>query len=129
MGTAISDSDLAALAARGQEQDAPEGQVLVREGASGGSLFVILSGSVAVTRGGRRIGRLGEGDLLGEVAMLDGGPRTASAVVESDARLLVVPASAVHELVEQRPTLRAALEQAAGERGVPGSGSASNHLT
>jgi CRP-like cAMP-binding protein len=129
MDTTISDSDLAALAARGQEQDAPEGQVLVREGASGGSLFVILSGSVAVTRGGRRIGRLGEGDLLGEVAMLAGGPRTASAVVESDARLLVVPASAVHELVEQRPTLRAALEQAAGERGGPGPGSASNHLT
>lgn len=129
MDTAISDSDLAALAARGQEQDAPEGQVLVREGASGGSLFVILSGSVAVTRGGRRIGHLGEGDLLGEVAMLAGGPRTASAVVESDARLLVVPASAVHELVEQRPTLRAALERAAGERSGRGPGGGSNHLT
>ena len=128
MDTAISDDGMAALAARGHEQDAPQGQVLVREGASGGSLFVILSGSVAVTRGGRRIGRLGEGDLLGEVAMLAGGPRTASAVVESDARLLVVPASAVHELVEQRPTLRAALEQAAGARGGPGPGSASDHL-
>ena len=124
MDTAISESDLAALAARGREQDAPEGQVLVREGASGGSLFVILSGSVAVTRGGRRIGQLGEGDLLGEVAMLAGGPRTASAVVESDARLLVVPASAVHELVEQRPTLREALEQAAGARSGPGAGTA-----
>jgi CRP-like cAMP-binding protein len=116
MATQISHSDLTALASRGQEQDAPQGQVLVREGASGGSLFVILSGSVAVTRGGRRIGELGEGDMLGEVAMLAGGPRTASAVVASDARLLVVPASAVHELVEQRPTLRAALEQAAGSR-------------
>jgi len=124
MDTAISDDDMAALAARGHEQDAPQGQVLVREGASGGSLFVILSGNVAVTRGGRRIGRLGEGDLLGEVAMLAGGPRTASAVVESDARLLVVPASAVHELVEQRPTLREALEQAAGARSGPGAGTA-----
>src|SRR5437899_9531234 len=129
MASPISPSDWSALRSRGNEQHAPEGQVLVREGATGGSLFVILSGSVAVTRGGRRIGRLGEGDLLGEVAMLAGGPRTASAVVESDARLLVVPASAVHELVEQRPTLRAALEQAAGERAGPGSGSASNHLT
>jgi CRP-like cAMP-binding protein len=115
MASQISRSDFSALASRGREQDAPAGQVLVREGASGGSLFVILSGSVAVTRGGRRIGELGEGDLLGEVAMLAGGPRTASAVVASDARLLVVPASAVHELVEQRPTLRAALEQAAGD--------------
>jgi CRP/FNR family cyclic AMP-dependent transcriptional regulator len=116
MSTSISDSDFNALASRGNEQDAPKGQVLVREGASGGSLFVILSGSVAVTRGGRRVAELGQGDMLGEVAMLDGRPRTASAVVEDDARLLVVPASAVHELVEQRPTLRAALEQAAGAR-------------
>ncbi len=124
MATQISDSDLTALASRGHEQDAPQGQVLVREGASGGSLFVILSGSVAVTRGGRRIGELGEGDMLGEMAMLAGGPRTASAVVASDARLLVVPASAVHELVEQRPTLRAALEQAAGSRSADDAGGA-----
>src|SRR5437773_29374 len=128
MDTAISDSDMAALASRGREQDAPQGQVLVREGASGGSLFVILSGSVAVTRGGRRIGRLGEGDLLGEVAMLAGGPRTASAVVESDARLLVIPASAVHELVEQRPTLRAALEHAADARRTDGPDTAPDDL-
>jgi len=117
MPSPISDSDWTALASRGHEQDAPEGQVLVREGATGGSLFVILSGSVAVTRGGRRIGELGRGDLLGELAMLKGGPRTASAVVERDARLLVVPASAVHELVGQRPTLRAALERAAAAHG------------
>jgi CRP/FNR family cyclic AMP-dependent transcriptional regulator len=128
MPTVITESDWRALMARGQEQDAPEGQVLVREGASGGSLFVILSGSVAVTRGGRRIGRLGEGDLLGEVAMLGGGPRTASAVVERDARLLVVPASAVHELVEQRPSLRVALERAASARGGHGPETATDHL-
>src|SRR5438128_9551206 len=116
MASPISPSDWSALRSRGSEQHAPEGQVLVREGATGGSLFVILSGSVAVTRGGRRIGELGEGDLLGEMAMLKGGPRTASAVVEREARLLVVPASAVHQLVTERPTLRAALEQAAATR-------------
>ena len=82
MADGLDKQDWEALAAHGHEQDAPEGQVLVREGATGGSLFVILSGSVAISRGGRRIGRLGEGDMLGEVAMLEGGPRTASAVVE-----------------------------------------------
>jgi CRP/FNR family transcriptional regulator, cyclic AMP receptor protein len=124
MNPHLSESDWAALVDRGQEQDAPQGQVLLREGASGGSLFVILSGSVAVTRGGRRIAELGQGDLLGEMAVLGDGERTASAVVESDARLLVVPASAVHKLVDERPTLRAALEQAASARrpGDPGSG-------
>jgi CRP-like cAMP-binding protein len=116
MNPHLSQSDWTALADRGHEQDAPRGQVLLREGASGGSLFVILSGSVSVTRGGRRIAQLGEGELLGEMAVLGDGARTASAVVESDARLLVVPASAVHQLVGERPTLRAALEQAASAR-------------
>ncbi|MDX6519720.1 MAG: family transcriptional regulator, cyclic receptor protein [Gaiellales bacterium] len=116
MNPHLSESDWAALAERGHEQDAPQGQVLLREGASGGSLFVILSGSVAITRGGRRIAELGEGELLGEMAVLGDGARTASAVVESDARLLVVPASAAHQLVDERPTLRAALEQAASAR-------------
>ena len=125
MSAGISNEDLAALRSRGQEQDAPRGQVLVREGASGGSLFVILSGSVAVSRGGRRLAELGAGDLLGEVAMLDGTARSASAVVETEARLLVVPASAVHDLVGERPTLRQALERSAAAHGSrdPGSGS------
>jgi CRP-like cAMP-binding protein len=60
--------------------------------------------------------------------MLAGGPRTASAVVESDARLLVIPASAVHELFEQRPTLRAALEQAADARSTDGPDTAPDDL-
>src|SRR5512133_397477 len=91
---------------QGGGQDAPAGQVLVREGATGGSLFVILSGTVAITRGGRRVGGLGEGDLFGEVALLEGGARTASAIVEQDARVLVVPASAVRALFDSRPALR-----------------------
>ncbi len=125
MGAGISDEDLAALHSRGQEQNAPRGQVLVREGASGGSLFVILSGSVAVSRGGRRIAELAAGDVLGEVAMLEGTARSASAVVETEARLLVVPASAVHALVDERPTLREALERSAAAHGPrdPGSDS------
>jgi CRP-like cAMP-binding protein len=114
--TTIDPGDWQALTQAGDEQDAPPGQVLVREGASGGSLFVILSGRVVITRGGRRIGELEAGALLGEAAMLDGRPRTASAVVEQQARLLVVPGSAVRALIEQRPGLRDALLRAAQAR-------------
>jgi CRP-like cAMP-binding protein len=112
----IDPQDWYALQQAGQEQDAEPGQVLVREGGTGGSLFVVLSGSVTVTRGGRRIGELGEGALLGEAAMLDGRPRTASVVVAERARLLVVPGTAVRALLEERPGLREALLQAARAR-------------
>jgi CRP-like cAMP-binding protein len=112
----IDPQDWQALLDAGQEQDAAPGQVLVREGATGGSLFVILSGTVLVTRGGRRIGELGEGALLGEAAMLDGRPRTASVIVDQPARLLVVPGTAIRSLIAERPALREALLQAARAR-------------
>jgi CRP/FNR family transcriptional regulator, cyclic AMP receptor protein len=117
MAADLSDDDQQALAARGQEQDAPAGQVLIREGASAGSLFVILSGRIKVGRGGRPLGELGPGAVLGELAMLGRGTRGASAVVKEPARLLVVPASAVRELLDERPSLRESLERAAAARG------------
>jgi CRP-like cAMP-binding protein len=112
----LSDEDHQALAALGQEQDAPAGQVLIREGATAGSVFVILSGRVRVGRGGKPLGELGAGEVLGELAMLGQGTRGASAVVEEDARLLVVPATAVRELLAERPSLREAFERAAARR-------------
>lgn len=116
MTPGLDTDDWSALHEAGTEQDAPAGQVLVREGATGGSLFVILAGSVSISRGGRRIAELGEGTLFGEAAMLDGRPRTASAIVERDARLLVVPARALHALLESRPALRERLLQEAQSR-------------
>ena len=113
----LSDDDRQALAAFGTEQDAPAGQVLIREGATAGSLFLILSGRISVGRGGKRLGELGPGEVLGELAMLGQGTRGASAIVEEDARLLVVPATAVRELIAERPSLREALERAAAGRG------------
>jgi CRP/FNR family transcriptional regulator, cyclic AMP receptor protein len=116
MSDGLAPDDWTALHGAGTEQDAPAGQVLVREGATGGSLFLILSGDVAITRGGRRIAELGEGTVFGEAAMLDGRPRTASAIVERDARLVVVPARALHALIENRPELRDRLLQEAQSR-------------
>src|SRR5437899_7493769 len=54
------------------------GEVMVKEGAAGQTLFVLLEGRAKVTRGGRTIRRLGPGDFFGEVAVMDGRPRTAS---------------------------------------------------
>lgn len=115
-GPRLTTDDLLQLWAHGHEQNAPVGQVLVREGATGGSLFVILSGTVAISRGGRPIAQLGPGSLLGEATMLDGRPRTATAVVEEAARLLVVPGAAVRRLMEERPGLRETLLRTAQSR-------------
>ena len=62
----------------------------MREGTTGNEFFVIIDGSVRIERGGSTLASLGAGDFLGEIALVDDGPRTATATTESPARLLVV---------------------------------------
>ena len=60
-----------------------EGATIVREGAAGGSLFVILEGRAKVTAKGRTLARIAEGDFFGEMSLLDGSPRSASVIAET----------------------------------------------
>jgi signal-transduction protein with cAMP-binding, CBS, and nucleotidyltransferase domain len=66
------------------------GKELVREAGHGETLFVILEGTARVVRRGRTIARLRAGQFFGEVAVLDGRPRTASVLAESELRCLVL---------------------------------------
>jgi CRP-like cAMP-binding protein len=72
------------------EVDLPAGRVLMREGESGDEFFLILEGTVRVDRGGATVATLGPGQFLGEIALVDHGPRTASATCETACRLLVL---------------------------------------
>jgi putative iron-dependent peroxidase len=72
------------------EVRAADGDVLVRQGEPGDEFFVVVEGNVIVERDGRRVARLGPGDFLGEIALIDGRPRTATARADGEARLLVL---------------------------------------
>jgi len=58
----------------------PPNRTVVRQDARGDSFFVIAEGTAAVKKGTRTIGKLGPGDFFGEMALLDGQPRSASVV-------------------------------------------------
>jgi len=98
------------------EVDVPAGTALTHEGRHEGYFFVIVSGTVQIERGGRTINTIGPGDFLGEIALLDGGPRTATATTESPCRLLSMTHKRFHQLLDSSPPVRTAILEAVGER-------------
>jgi CRP-like cAMP-binding protein len=93
-----------------------ERTVVTHEGRHEGHFFVVVSGSVRINRGGRTINMLGPGDFLGEIALLDGGPRTATATTEGPTTLLAIRNAAFHQLLDRSPSVRTAILEAAGAR-------------
>src|SRR5215472_8252106 len=81
----------------------PAGEVLFREGESGEEMFVIQSGLVRITKRvgheERPLATLGRGEFLGEMAILNEKPRTATATVIEDAKCLVIGARTLETMI------------------------------
>jgi CRP-like cAMP-binding protein len=86
------------------EIDVPKGTVLFRQGDPSDTMFVVAAGRVRLTLGDgaevREIGVLGPGEFFGEISLLSGAPRSATAEVIEDSRLLVVGRDAFGRLVQ-----------------------------
>jgi len=82
------------------------GKVLTKEGASAEEFFVVLEGTIAISRGGRHLRDMGPGDFFGELAMLGRVPRTATATASTPARLLVVGHREFTTLLASQPTIQ-----------------------
>ncbi|MCY1035412.1 cyclic nucleotide-binding domain-containing protein [Corallococcus sp. BB11-1] len=97
------------------------GQVVVREGDPGHSMFVVLEGRVAVLRGNdgaanTEVGRLGAGEFFGELALLTGTKRTATVVTVEDVVLLELTQAGVRELGKDYGVKGDEMQLAAKER-------------
>ena len=73
------------------EKSFQAGEVLCKEGSTGDEVFFIESGSVSVTRGGEFVADLKSGDVLGEIALVTGAPRTATASAKDEVFVLTFP--------------------------------------
>jgi CRP-like cAMP-binding protein len=89
--------------------------VIAREGEPGVGLFIILDGTAEVSIGGRKKATLGPGDFFGEIALLDGGPRTATVTAKTDVNLLGLTEWVFRGLMAEHPGIALkTLQQMAG---------------
>ena len=88
----------------------------MREGDQGREFFVLVSGNIGIDRGGTRVRTLEAGDFFGEIALLDEGPRTATATADGPATLLVLGHREFHSLMDQFPAIRTCVLEALASR-------------
>jgi CRP-like cAMP-binding protein len=111
-----SQRDLQTIARVVKDIDHPAGTVVAREGEPGVGLFVIADGTADVTIGGKKKASLGPGDFFGEIALLDGGPRTATVTATSDVHLLGLTEWVFRGLMQEHPSIAVKTLQAMAGR-------------
>lgn len=87
-----------------------EGGVLFREGEKDLTLYLVVTGSIDVRKRDsagqvRTIATVGSGRTLGEMALIDGEPRSAGAVAAEDATVLLLTERAFHDMIKDPPNL------------------------
>ena len=85
-----STKELEKIAKASDEINMSAGSLIVDQGQTGREAFVVLEGTVGVKRNGKKVGSYGPGTVVGELSLLDHGPRTATVVCETDCVLLLL---------------------------------------
>lgn len=78
---------------------------IITEGMGGPEFFIILEGTATVLIDDEPVATLGPGDFFGEVAALDGGPRTASVRAETRLRCVTLPVGGLREFLLAHPVV------------------------
>jgi len=99
----FTDKELARVAELVDEVDAEEGTVLTDQGRPGLECYVIVDGQAGVFIGEERIATLKAGETVGEMALIDHGPRSATVKAESPMQLLALDAKRFRTLLEEMP--------------------------
>jgi hypothetical protein len=103
----VPSEDLVELAGITAELAVDEEEEVFREGDRGDALFLVVEGSVRVSRGGRTLATMGEREVFGEMALLDPAPRSATATAATSVTLLRVAQEDFADLLRERPEVAA----------------------
>ena len=97
--------ELIEVALAADEREAGAGDVLMEQGRPGREFFLLIDGTVAVRRNGRKLADLGSGDWFGEIALLTFKPRSATVTATAQCRLLVIHDRSFRHVVEASPRI------------------------
>ena len=112
----MTDQALEAVAALANEVEIADGATVTQEGEPGDSFYVIVDGQLRISRHGTTIRDLGPGDFLGEISLVDGRPRTATAVAVGPVNAIVIERPAFLELMDRFGAVRLGILMALSDR-------------
>ena len=101
----LSDRQLRSILGQAKEVSFPAGREICKQGETGVGMHVVLEGQTKVQINGRTRRKLGPGAFFGEIALLDGGPRTASVIAETDVHTISIPHWNFRSLLKEQPPL------------------------
>jgi len=103
--SACSKKELEKVAKATDEVTMTAGTMIIDQGQTGREAFVIVDGDVTVKRNNRKVATLGPGSVVGEMSLLDNGPRTATVVCNTECTLLVIDHRRFRGVVEEIPAI------------------------
>jgi CRP-like cAMP-binding protein len=112
----MTDRSLEAIVALASEKEFVDGETLTVEGDEGDAFYLLLDGRVDVTRGGVEVRVMERGDFIGEISLVDGRPRTATATALGPVLALVIRRDAFLDLMDRFAAVRLGVMMALTER-------------
>ena len=116
----VPDEDLSVITTFATTEEVPEGKTIVREGDYANAFMAIEEGSARVTRDGQEVGQLGQGDIFGEIGVIEKEKRTASVEATSRVRLIKIEHWELNRMKKKLPDVYEKIANLAAERGADG---------
>jgi CRP-like cAMP-binding protein/GNAT superfamily N-acetyltransferase len=101
----LDEGDMYHLARLGRLTRIGQADRLIRQGEAGDRLFIVVSGAMQALIGGKEVGRIGPGETVGEMALLDAEPRSADVLALQDTQVVEILRADLVRLMERRPRL------------------------
>jgi CRP-like cAMP-binding protein len=113
---ALSDEDLATVVSSGRHVHLPANWSLIWEKTPADKAYLIVDGEVSVRKGGQEVARLGPGDVIGEMAIVNHRLRSASVVSLTPLEVVHFTKESLEELLDKVPAFGAAIRDTTSER-------------